>query len=197
MCNLYSGQRRHPGAAHCPQCVGCTTTDDVSALSSTPCNKNEGYRPRERQESVALHTLTQEDVVGHVTTTQKSPPRKTLLVLKRCTQREAQVQRTLLVQTVGSTGREPKPPVAVTIGAASAAGAGAKYSSTCASAAKKCLCYNNVLCNRRWRRVLCGSRHDVLTKSEHEVRALRYSFRGRLVTLAISAVTLKECDAVL
>ena len=46
---LFSGQRKHPGAAHCPQCVGCTTTDDVSALLSTPCNKNEGYRPRERQ----------------------------------------------------------------------------------------------------------------------------------------------------
>ena len=35
-----------------------------------------------------------------------------------------------------TTGREPKPPIAVTIGAAQAAGAGAKYISTCAGAAQ-------------------------------------------------------------
>ena len=43
-------------------------------LLSTPCAWNQAYRPRERQESVALHTLSEEDVVGHVATRQ-SPPR--------------------------------------------------------------------------------------------------------------------------
>ena len=93
----FPGQRKHPGAEHCPQCVGCTTTDDVSALLSTPCNKNERYRQRERQESSALHTLSQEDVVGHVTTTHKTPPRKTLIVLARCAPQKAKVKRSLVM----------------------------------------------------------------------------------------------------
>ena len=95
---FFSGQRKHPGGAHCPQCVGCTTTDDVSALSSTPCNKNEGCWPRERQESVLLHTSwrkkTSSDMWRRL---QKTPPRKTLLVLARCASQQAQVQRTLLM----------------------------------------------------------------------------------------------------
>ena len=35
-------------------------------LLSTPCSWTQACRPRERQESVALHSLWQEDVVGHV-----------------------------------------------------------------------------------------------------------------------------------
>ena len=42
---------------------------------STPCSWTQACRPRERQESVALHTLSQEDVVGHVAPTRQSPPR--------------------------------------------------------------------------------------------------------------------------
>ena len=44
-------------------------------LLSTPCAWTQAFRPRERQESVALHTLSQEDVVGHVAPTRRSPPR--------------------------------------------------------------------------------------------------------------------------
>ena len=51
---------------------------------------------------------------------------RTLLMLTQCILRQVQVQ------TVGTTGRELKLPVAVTTGAASAAGARAKYISTCA-----------------------------------------------------------------
>ena len=44
-------------------------------LLSTHCSWNQAYPPRERQESVALHTLSQEDVVGHVALTRQSPLR--------------------------------------------------------------------------------------------------------------------------
>ena len=52
-----------------------TTADDVSALSvDTLFFESSVLTERERQESVALHTLSQEDV-GHVAPTRQSPPR--------------------------------------------------------------------------------------------------------------------------
>ena len=91
---------------------------------------------------------------------------RTLLVLTQCILPQVQVQ------TVGSTGREPKPPVAVTIGAASAAGAGAKYSSTCASAAKKMLVLAQCTSQQTLAtRTLREQARRIRRQSEHEVRA--------------------------
>ena len=67
--------RRTCGADSSISSASCTTLTACQRCLSTPCSWTQAYRPRERQGSVALHTLSQEDFVGHVAPTRRSPPR--------------------------------------------------------------------------------------------------------------------------
>jgi len=84
---LFAGRRRRScGADSSIFSASCTTADDVSALTVDTLFVGLKRIDRERQESMALHTLSQEDVIRHVTRTRQSSPRASpqLTSCQRC-----------------------------------------------------------------------------------------------------------------